>query len=129
MASTSLHWARLKVEGSYPLRRGAWYRVIQNAKDEVVLDVRHKPVNVPRSVVELVGTPPRRWTVVARPARAVMLPEPWGDHYAVCPSCQNRAPLHSAPHTMRCPRCGGLFAVAWDEPYLGRTWPGPEPLP
>ncbi|HEV2750558.1 MAG TPA: hypothetical protein VGV12_08560 [Gemmatimonadales bacterium] len=129
MTPTSLHWARLKVEGPYPVRRGAWYRVTKDAKDTVVLDVRHKPVTVPRSAVELVGTPPRRWTVVPRPARAVMLPETWGDYYAVCPSCQHRAPLYGIPQTMHCPRCSGLFVVAWDEPYLGQKWKGPGALP
>ncbi|HYT04930.1 MAG TPA: hypothetical protein VEM13_08650 [Gemmatimonadales bacterium] len=114
-----LHWARLKAEAPYPLRRGAWYRVTTRTASDFVLDVNRKPVHVPQSLLELVaGRPPRRWSVVRRPAKAVRLPDSWGDHYAVCPSCRHRAPLHGSPHTLRCPRCNGLFFVAWDELYL-----------
>jgi uncharacterized C2H2 Zn-finger protein len=120
MATSSLHWARLKAEGPYPLRRGAWYRVTKFASTEVLLDVNRLPVIVPRSAVELVGTPPRHWTVVVRPANAVRLPQSWGDRYLVCPSCRARAPVPGAP-ILRCPRCNSLFPVAWDEKYLGRN--------
>ena len=37
VSMTELEWARLKVEGPYPLRRGAWYRVTEVFPDEVVL--------------------------------------------------------------------------------------------
>jgi len=39
VSMTELEWARLKVEGPYPLRRGAWYRVTEFFPDEVVVDV------------------------------------------------------------------------------------------
>ena len=117
---TASHWARLKVEGSYPLRRGAWYSVSAFVKDQVVVRLGRAWVSVPWSVVELAGTAPRRWTIVPRPANAVLLPEDWGAQYAVCPQCSHRAPLRGAPATMHCPRCNRLSAVAWDEAYLGR---------
>ncbi|HYK83105.1 MAG TPA: hypothetical protein VEU55_08150 [Gemmatimonadales bacterium] len=115
-----LRWGRVKAETDYPVRRGAWYRVSSLPPGEVVLDVNRKPLALPRSFIELVATPPRRWTVVPRPAKAPRLPEGWGDQYVVCPSCRHRSPVHGAPQTMRCPRCYGLFLVAWDEHYLGR---------
>ena len=120
---TGSHWARLKVEGSYPLRRGAWYSVSAFVRDEVVVHVGRSWLSVPWSAVELTGTQPRRWTVVPRPANAVLLPEDWGAYYAVCPECCHRAPLRGTPETMHCPDCNRLSSVAWDEPYLGRTSP------
>jgi len=31
--SLGVYWARLKLDGDYPIRRGAWYRVTQFAKE------------------------------------------------------------------------------------------------
>jgi hypothetical protein len=115
-----LYWARLRTEGPYPLRRGAWYQVSQFEKHDVLLDVHWAPVRVPRTAIEIVGARPLRWTVVARPKKAVRLPESWGPQYGVCPSCGNRSSLESAPQTMGCQQCEGLFPVAWEEKYLGR---------
>ncbi len=112
-----LRWARLNTEGPYPLRRGAWYRISRLSPDEVVLDVSRRTVTVPRSMIDLVETLPRRWTIVPRPTNAVQLPASWGEWYVVCPSCRHRAPLHGARRPMRCPRCRGVFAVARDERY------------
>jgi hypothetical protein len=114
-----LHWARLKSEGPYPLRRGAWYRVIEFQLHVVVLDVQLKPVSVPRSLVQVVNERPLRWTAVPRPREAVRLREDW-DQYAVCPNCGNRASLKGDPDELRCSQCEGLFPVDWDEKYLGR---------
>jgi len=120
-----LHWARLKSEAPYPLRRGAWYRVTARTPADVVLDVNRKRVHVPESLLEFVsGRPPRRWSVVRRPENAKRVPDSWGDCYGVCPSCRHRVPLHGAPQILRCPRCNELnelFHVAWDELYLGQA--------
>ena len=116
-----LQWARLKRDAPYPLRRGAWYRVTARTPDAVVLDVYRKPVQVPETLLDFVaGRPPRRWSVVRRPARAQRLPESWGDHYGVCPTCRHRVPLHGSPQTLRCPRCNEVSHVAWDELYVGQ---------
>jgi hypothetical protein len=122
-----LHWARLKTEAPYPLRRGAWYRVTTFGAESVAVDVNRTPLLVPRSVVDVVATPPERWTVVPRPAGAGRLPASWGELYAVCPNCRDRALLRGDVESMRCPRCNSLFAVAWDEGYLGRRAHGPAP--
>jgi hypothetical protein len=115
-----LYWGRLKTEGSYPLRRGAWYQVDGFDKDEVLLEVHGAPVSVPRTAIEIVGMRPLRWTVVPRPRQAVRLPESWGSQYAVCPQCCNRSSLQAGSHTMDCRQCEGSFPIAWDEQYLGR---------
>jgi hypothetical protein len=110
-------WGRLRADVRYPLRRGAWYRITEVTSAEVVVEVNRRMLPVPRPLVELADAPPRRWTVVERPADAVRMPEGWGDRYLVCPSCRHRSPLHGRPQSMRCPRCYGLFPIAWDEHY------------
>ena len=117
---TPLHWARLKSEAPYPLRRGAWYPVADFERHEIVVDVQWRPVSVPRSVIEVVEERPLRWTVVPRPRDAVRIPEGWGDKYAVCPNCSCRASLEGSPTDMVCKECEGRFPVAWEEKYLGR---------
>jgi hypothetical protein len=113
-----LQWARLKADGPYPLRRGAWYRITEVLADEVVVDVNRTSVTVPRAGVELSGKPARRWTIVPRPPNALRVPDSWGEWYLVCPGCKHRSPLHAATPTMHCPRCKGLYPVARDERYF-----------
>jgi hypothetical protein len=116
----ALHWARLKAEGPYPLRRGAWYRVTEFERHEIVVDVQWRTVSVPRSYIEVVEQRPLRWTVVPRPRDAIRLPESWGDKYGVCPNCANRESLEGSPDEMTCERCEERYPVAWEERYLGR---------
>lgn len=116
-----LHWARLHVDLNCQLRRGAWYRVVRLLPREVVLDVNGKPLTVLRSYLHVTSTPPSRWTVVSRPADALQLPAGWGTEYGVCPGCRERAPLEGRPPSRRCPRCNGLFEVAWDERDLAKV--------
>jgi hypothetical protein len=115
------HWARLKIEGPYPLRRGAWYVVTEFQPQQVVLDVLWEPVSIPHSEVDIVDERPVKWTAVPRPRDAVKLPESWGNEYGVCPNCGNRASLASAPRDLRCTQCEGYFPVNWEENYLGRV--------
>jgi hypothetical protein len=101
-------WARLQADYACPLRRGAWYRVLDLTPLEVVVDVHNRSVLVARPYVELAHLPPRRWTVVERPGRKA--PDSSG-RYAVCPSCRERVPLPGNPPTLRCRRCQGTFEV------------------
>jgi hypothetical protein len=117
-AMSRMKWGRLQVDVSCQLRRGAWYRVTQIAPLKAILDVNRRPLAVPEYLLEVVSTPPRRWTVVPRPQNAHTLPAAWGDAYGVCPSCRERAALHGRQAKMDCERCGGAFEVAWDEAYL-----------
>lgn len=111
-------WARLKADLQCALRRGAWYKVLKLGPREAVVEVKGREVAVPRTALEVVAQPPRHWTVVPRPRHAPRLPSSWGQRYAVCPNCRARAPLEGEPQSMRCPRCNGLFEVAWGESYL-----------
>jgi hypothetical protein len=112
----AMRWARLQVDLNLALRRGAWYRVQEVRSLEVLVDVNHRSLLVPAAFLQVVQTPPRKWTVVPRPANAVRLPEDW-KQYAVCPSCGERAPLERRPPVMQCGRCRGTFEVAWKDPY------------
>lgn len=112
-------WARLQVDVNCRLRRGAWYRVTDLTAAEATLDVNRRQVLVPRASLKIASTPPQHWTIVTRPRDAKGLSAQWGDRYAVCPGCRNRAQLKGAPHGMRCPRCGNMFRLAWEEWFIG----------
>ena len=115
-------WARLKADGPFPLRRGAWYKVSEATNIMVELDVHGEPIALPATLFDVVDHRPDRWTVVPRPERALVFPpESWGAHYGVCPSCAHRAPLLGSPDEMACTWCGLSVPVAWDESYLGRA--------
>jgi hypothetical protein len=108
-ASPPAQWARLRADYDCPLRRGAWYRVLELKQLEVVVHVHNKSVLVARPWVELAPVPPPRWTVVERAGKQA--PDS-GGRYAVCPSCRERVRLTGTPPTLRCRRCRGTFAVA-----------------
>ncbi|HEV2751653.1 MAG TPA: hypothetical protein VGV12_14115 [Gemmatimonadales bacterium] len=91
-------WARLRDDiQQCHLRRGAWYPVLSVGQDEVVLVVRHQSVIVPPSYLDIVGTRPSKWAVLAE------------EHYAVCPNCAERVAVGTPPEQMRCGRCSGVF--------------------
>ncbi|HEX4600448.1 MAG TPA: hypothetical protein VH116_03555 [Gemmatimonadales bacterium] len=79
------------------LRRGAWYPVLSCGLDEVVLVVRQKPLVVRLSFLEIVDTPPSKWTVLD------------GGHCAVCPNCAERVAVGTLSERMSCGQCGGVF--------------------
>ena len=113
---TAFQWARLKVNEKHPLRRGAWYRILKLTASEAIVDVKGKPLPVPRAHLQLSPTPGLRWAVVPAPQNAPLFPSGWGQQYAVCPNCRDRAALEGHPTSMRCHRCNGLFEIAWNEP-------------
>lgn len=111
-------WARLQADLDVRLRRGAWYRVIKQDGMAVVLEVNRQAFPVVKAFLDIITSPPRRWTVVPRPENARKVPREWGTHYAVCPYCRGRAPLKGQPRRMTCDRCHGEYEVAWNEDYL-----------
>jgi hypothetical protein len=116
-----IYWGQLKGDENRGLRRGAWYRVVALMPGEAVLDVNRKRVLMDRAALHLVAAPPQAWTVVRRPSDAKGVALALGERYGVCPSCRNRAPLKGGPPTLRCPRCHGVFRVAWDEWFVETT--------
>ena len=114
-----LRWGRLQLDIDCNLRRGAWYRVLDVQGMEIVVDVNQRPLPVPRFAVEIVSTPPKRWTVVPSPRRQPRVPKEFMPRYGVCPNCRERAPLRGQVRTLRCDRCRGTYDVDWKENYLG----------
>lgn len=98
------------------LRRGAWYRVLEEKDLEVVIEVGGRPKAFLKAMIEIVDRPYPKWTVVRAPKgvpRASL-----GDPYGVCPSCGERAKLPRRAKRLKCPACKWEFEVAWDEGYL-----------
>ena len=98
-------WARSRgdrAEGQ-GLRRGAWYRIVEDPKKEwVVLDVHHVEVRVPRSDLEIRGESPKNWSVVREP-------------HLVCPGCHARYVLPEGPKDAKCPECGRNYPIDWKD--------------
>ncbi len=111
-------WARTRVRTSRHVRRGAWYRVIRATALEGVLEVNRQPVTVPRTFLQILPFRPTMWSVVTRLPNAQHPPASWGSTYGVCPSCSARAPLGRQAPQVVCPRCNGLFPVAWEDSGL-----------
>jgi len=102
----AFQWARLKADVQCALRKGAWYRILKLTSTEVVLDVRGKPLSVPRGQLQLSSEPALRWSVVPSPKHTARFPATWGASYAVCPNCRDREARGP-------PRQHALPAVQW----------------
>ena len=115
----TMQWGRLQADIDCALRRGGWYRVMAIGGLEATVDVGLTAQSVPIYLLQIVSAPPRRWTVVPRPAGAVRMPRDW-TRYAVCPSCRERAalPKRGQPRSLTCGRCRGAFDIDWSEGYL-----------
>src|SRR2546428_11927820 len=111
-------WARLRARATCPLRRGAWYRVVQLTDSEAILDVNGRPLSVPRAFLQVLPIRPRMWSVVPRLRGAVTPPASWGPRYGVCPRCCARAPPHQGSAPLRWPACALAFAVGGADSHL-----------
>jgi len=111
------HWARVRPGIECPLRRGAWYPVVELTSSEAVLEVHRQSLRVPRASLQILPLRPPFWSLVRR--------RPDNFRYAVCPRCSSRRPFVDASTTLRCARCRGLFAVAWSD----TQWRALEVLP
>jgi hypothetical protein len=116
---TDVQWARVQGNVNHRLRRGAWYRIATLTEHQALLEVNRQRVAVPRAALHIAFAPPQYWSVVTRPADVKNLAAHWGERYAVCPGCRNRAQLKQMPQTLRCPRCEQVYRVAWGEWFVG----------
>lgn len=114
-------WARVCRSEAHGLRRGAWYPVVGDTDDSlVILDVNksNRPAN--RASLEIRDEKPAVWSVVRRdPHQEAALraaDKSLGPVYAVCPGCRERVVLEGREPTFTCPGCGSDFPVDWDNP-------------
>lgn len=112
MPASSL-WARIRARSNVPLRRGAWYRVVDLDGRTATLDVNTRLIRFRRPLLQILPLRPPAWSVVAH---ALNDSAP-GDRYGVCPSCCDRALLEPGARAVRCGRCGGNFAVMWSDAF------------
>src|SRR5207248_2233519 len=61
------YWARVRADQDCPLRRGAWYRVVELTPVEAIVDVNHRLLHIPRAFVQVLPLRPPTWTVVPGP--------------------------------------------------------------
>ncbi len=98
-------WARSRGERAEKegLRRGAWYRVVEESgKSWIVLDVHQVEVRVPTEKVETRKDRPKAWSVVHEP-------------HLVCPGCHKRQHVSGQPKDVKCVECGNSFALDWQD--------------
>lgn len=114
-------WARVCRSEAHGLRRGAWYPVVSESNDSlVILDVNkeNRPAN--RSNLEIRDEKPEIWSVVRREpdqeAAQRASHKSLGPVYGVCPSCRNRILMTTRQDTYSCPECGVEHPVDWDHP-------------
>ena len=84
-------WARVRARAECPLRRGAWYRVVDLTPVEAYLDVNHRLLHIPRAFVQVLPLRPPLWSIVAGPRSGDGAGAP--RVYGVCPSCCSRTPI------------------------------------
>ncbi len=122
--SPNMQWARkwpaTRRAVADSLRKGAWYRVLEEKPTDgvLVLDVATRELPVPRAAVELRGFPPERFTVVYRTLEELELEAAHGQvsrSYAVCPMSGTRIPLSGHPESLECPECHFRGEVGWWE--------------
>lgn len=117
-------WARCTDSVADTLRRGAWYRIVDDADgDNVVLEVRGRPMRFARADLTIREEAPTRWSVVVR--TGVLRPTLGGatgrdiiTTYAVCSACAYRQELpqdRSKPPALTCERCSRGSDVEWAE--------------
>jgi Fe-S-cluster formation regulator IscX/YfhJ len=123
MAESPLGWARL-----YPVarpfcrpmpRHGAWYPVVRELGERVVLEVASRRVAIAANLVEVRDRRPVRFTVVRRAINELNpfegTPNDLGRVYAVCPHCDTRRRLFGEPVALSCAQCGHQGEIAWWE--------------
>ena len=120
-SSNARGWARCLDNVADVLRRGAWYPILDESGDKVVLEVRRRQVRISRIDVDVRDTPPDRWSVVVR--TGVLRPtlgaregeEGPTTTYAVCPHCHERQDFTGRPASLTCTRCKQESNVDWSE--------------
>lgn len=101
------------------LRRGAWYPILEETPDGIVIEVDQQRLLLARDEVRRRPDKPTEWSVVVR--TGVMRPTLAGPKlvttYAVCPDCTGRQEFEGKPASMMCVRCRRAAKVDWSTTY------------
>jgi ribosomal protein L37AE/L43A len=108
-------WARVRSRAECPLRRGAWYRVVDVTPVEAILEVNNHLLHIPRAWVQILPLRPPLWSVVEGSRDATGQEAGTQATYGVCPNCAARAALHRTAATWRCQRCGTVSTIGWSD--------------
>ena len=110
-------WAQSTDHSADLLRRGAWYAIVEESAEHVVVEVDRRPVRVSRTDVRVRNEQPDQWSIVE--VTGVLRPTLSGQKivniYAVCPDCQSRQEFEGRPETLICNRCRRAAKVNWEE--------------
>jgi hypothetical protein len=101
------------------LRRGAWYPVLEETPEGLVIEVDQQRLLLRRDELRLSAEKPTAWSIVVR--TGVMRPTLSGPKlvttYAVCPDCTGRQEFEGRPESMMCVRCRRAAKVDWTTSY------------
>lgn len=101
------------------LRRGAWYPILEETPEGVVVEVDQQRLLLSRDEVRQRPDRPTAWSIVVR--TGVMRPTLSGPKlvttYAVCPDCTGRQEFEGKPESMMCARCRRAAKVDWSTSY------------
>jgi|ERR1041384_2398356 hypothetical protein len=110
-------WARCLDSVADVLRRGAWYQIVEDTGEHLVLDVNQRRVRLSRADVQVRASEPDQWSIVVR--TGVLRPTLGGSKeqvtttYAVCPSCRERQEFNGHPANLECAKCHKAAAIDW----------------
>jgi hypothetical protein len=105
MSRNDSGWARSRGDRaeSEGLRRGAWYRIVEDSGQPwVVLEVHQVELRVPKESLEVRKDRPKSWSVVHEP-------------HLVCPGCHKRQHVGGQPKDVKCHECGNSYSVDWKD--------------
>ncbi len=101
------------------LRRGAWYPILEEYADGVLVEVDRQAMRFRSDEVRVRPDRPDEWSIVLR--TGVMRPTLAGPKmvttYAVCPDCSGRQEFEGHPETLMCVRCRRAARVDWSSTY------------
>jgi len=117
--ATAKGWATGAPGAEDILRRGAWYPVIEDAGDELVIEVDAHPRRVARGKLIVRAERPEQWSIVVRTGvmRPTLAGQKIANKYAVCPDCTARQEFEGRPDTLMCARCRRAAKVDWSTTY------------
>ncbi len=116
----TLGWARARQSGAHNLRRGAWYPVLsQSPSDHIVVSTARCNIKVDRDSMEMRAYRPVGFSVVFKQPTDLNpvagTDRDLGLLYSVCPWSGSRVPLVGFPDAAKCPNCGFVGPVLWDD--------------